>query len=111
MKYVGDMFFSTGLDANGIVRDAVITSKRISIDWDENGIQGHLVAHSQDGKIFSGTYGYPSVDESQTLELMLFKAQGEVLLFGTWCDQREEGTWIFRLTGLLGVGVRQAKKG
>ncbi len=99
MKLRGDLFCTLGVDADFPVTDAIVTPRRISIDWREDDIDAHLDATSRDGAHFKGHYGYPQQDSDLEFDLTLFKAKDEYLLFGTWCehDTGEEGVWVFRL--------------
>ena len=53
MRMHGELFWSLGTDPKAIVQEAVITSRRISIDWNENDVQWHLEAASRDGENYS----------------------------------------------------------
>lgn len=99
MRMKGELFWSTGTEAAGRVNEAVVTPKRISIDWSEGSLVGHLEAMSRDGEHFAGHYGYPEADPNLEFSLTIFRNKSEVLLVGTWCEHGtgDEGTWFFRL--------------
>lgn len=99
MKYKGQLFWTPGIAQDASVKDAVITTKRISIDWeDEDGDQEHLEASSRDGCHYRGMYGPLAEEARYEFDLTLFKTRKEVLLFGTWCEEGNEGIWTFRLS-------------
>lgn len=99
MRMHGELFWSLGTDPKAIVQEAVITSRRISIDWNENNVQWHLEAASRDGENYSGNYGYSGENPDYEFKLTLFRNKSEHLLVGTWHehDSGNEGTWHFRL--------------
>lgn len=102
MKYTGKMYYRGYVKADGTITDAVIASKRISIDWLEDDTWvGHLDSESDDRTHFSGiaTYQGSSSGEDHRFNLTLYRAGPEVLLFGTWqrVDKKEEGRWAFLL--------------
>lgn len=83
------------------VTDALIEKNHISIDWIEEGERGHLEATSEDGEVYTGTYGYPQPDPYYHVELRLYSAaSGDRLLFGRWrwADESARGCWLFRLS-------------
>lgn len=100
MRLSGELFWSTGIESTVKVKQAVITSKRISIDWPEGNRIGHLEATSRDGEHFSGHYGYDKPDPNFEFDLTLFRNKSEIVLLGTWCehDSGYEGKWLFRLS-------------
>src|SRR5215213_4834348 len=105
MKYTGLAFtpedtFET-MDAAGRVEDATVTPHRVVVDWTEGPRCGNLVATSEDGVTFRGTYGYPTPHPLYLAEFTLYRAaNGHVLLFGRSCEEDSSvgGTWIIRLT-------------
>jgi hypothetical protein len=100
MKYTGQMFYWDGKEVTKIVTEAVITQDRVAIDWDEGEHLGHLEAKSTDGIHFSGHYGYPVTYDVYRCEFTLYKAEDEVLLYGTWYEANAgwEGVWLFKLS-------------
>jgi hypothetical protein len=100
MKLKGELFYALEIEADCSITDAIVTPRRISIDWSEGDAEAHLDATSRDGVHFQGYYGYPEKDSDFEFELTLFKAKHEYLLFGTWCehDSGAEGMWVFRLS-------------
>ncbi|MCY2995078.1 MAG: hypothetical protein NTY19_45545 [Planctomycetota bacterium] len=100
MKYTGHVFDWPGTTPYGNVVDAVVTKSSLSLDWSEEGIKGHLKATSRDGVHYKGVFGYPRPDPDDSLQLTLYRAEGEILLFGTWYRHEDgaEGIWAFRLS-------------
>ena len=99
MKMTGDLFWADGVEPNSKVIEAVVTSKRISIDWSDRGERWHLDGSSGDGETFKGNYGKSTTSSNYEFELTLFRNKSEQLLFGTWIehDSGHEGTWALRL--------------
>ena len=94
----------TDYDGRGdvfVVSDAVITDQKLSADWDEAGECGHLEATSTDGIMFTGHYGYPSLDLRRSTLLKRYRsADGDTLFIGPWqnANNGREGTWFIVLT-------------
>lgn len=95
----GDLFWSSGVEPNSKIVEAVVTSKRISIDWSDNESDWHLEGSSEDGESFKGNYGRSKTSPKYEFELTLFRNKSERLLFGKWIehDSGDEGTWTLRL--------------
>lgn len=112
MKMKGELFWSVGTDQNSTIKDAVVTSKRISIDWVEGDSEWHLDATSRDGQHFSGNYGYSQKGPDFEFDLTLYRNKSEYLLLGTWCqhDTGDEGTWFFKLTPEAGKQIASRSK-
>lgn len=100
MRVKGEQFWSRGTDPNSKVNEASVTTKHISIDWEEHGLEWHLDADSEDGEHFSGCYGSPRKNPEYEFKLTLYRSKSEYLLLGTWYqhDTGDEGTWFFKLT-------------
>ena len=100
-KYKGSLYFTAGgKKEDAVIREAVVSEKRISCDWIEGGERAHLEAMSSDGRTFRGHYGYSTTMASDfTVELKKYDGDGEVLFFGTWYehDVGDEGIWVFVL--------------
>lgn len=97
MRYVGESF---ACESSCPVSDAVVTPKKISVDWEEKGGRAHLEATSTDHVNFEGHYGYPHPEENRLVRFKKYRAaNGEVVLLGTWYNQAKgnEGTWVLRL--------------
>jgi hypothetical protein len=96
MRYVGHTYRS---EQRFRVKEAVATAARISVDFDEDGLPGHLEASSTDGQLYVGNYGYPQLDTANRTQLKLFKAKdGTLLLLGPWKDRDgTEGEWFILL--------------
>ncbi|MBI3860670.1 MAG: hypothetical protein HY290_02110 [Planctomycetia bacterium] len=60
-KLTGCLFYDVDLNEYDFgVKDAVVTKKRIAIDWDEDGEPYDLLAHSKDGGLtYQGITGLP----------------------------------------------------
>lgn len=69
------------------VSEAVLTETELQIDWIEDGQRSHLRATSSDGISYSGTFGYPQLDEQREVDAKRYEAQdGSVLLLARWLD-------------------------
>ncbi|MBI3469111.1 MAG: hypothetical protein HY000_39405 [Planctomycetes bacterium] len=99
MKLNGKVFTREGTDEDFDVKEAIVTARRISVDWEERGKLGHLEAESADGISFRGHYGYPVPRRDYFFRMRLFRAKGEFLLLGTYSerDTGSEGMWFFQL--------------
>lgn len=93
-------YWDDGREIQKTVKEAIITPDRIAIDWGEGEHLGHLEATSTDRCHFSGHYGYPVIYDIYRCEFTLYKAEEEVLLYGTWYETNRgwEGKWLFTLT-------------
>jgi hypothetical protein len=100
MKYSGSVFDFGNEAERFVITSAVIQTRHISIDWDEeDGDSGHLEATSSDGFYFEGNFGYPRPEPGYRFTLRKYSAKKNVLLYGTWSrDDGEGGIWIFALT-------------
>jgi hypothetical protein len=83
------------------VVEAVVTSKRIAIDWIEDADKFHVVAISRDGGLsYQGNFGCPVPDNGWNMEITRFTAKNKAeLLLAKWV-QRDSGRggWsIFQL--------------
>jgi hypothetical protein len=97
MRYTGQSY---ECEPTYLVTDSVLTDNRISLDWDENGVVGHLEATSADGQTFAGTFGYPQLDPSSRVTFTRYRSkEGAVVLIGHWTylGGAEEGDWVIRL--------------
>jgi hypothetical protein len=99
MKFTGHVFDWTGTKPFGQVTAAVVTKTNISLDWSENVEQGHLQAVSSDGVHYKGRFGYPNPVPNYEFDLTVYRAKGEILIFGKWHRHEDgfEGIWAFRL--------------
>lgn len=98
MRFGGSV--SDYLEDDGTVFEAIVTRKRISIDWQEDGDQQCLMATSQDGQAYRGTFGFGRPSPNCPIHLELFKSKsGEVILIGNWRDDDDGdgGRILFRL--------------
>ena len=84
------------------ITSAIIKKDHASIDWNDGRDRGHLEARSDDGELYTGTYGYPRLDPLCHTILRLYRAKnGDQLLFGSWQQEDKgivkKGYWAFRL--------------
>lgn len=95
----GQLFRSSEIENGSQVTPILITPKRITLAWPQDGKVGHLDATSKDGIHFHGHYGYAPNDSDFKCELTLYQAHGEQLLFGTWWENGTalQGVLAFRL--------------
>jgi hypothetical protein len=99
MQYSGVVSFPAKKGEEYEVTSAVITDRRISVDWDENGDIGHLGATSVDGVTFEGVFGFPRPEAGYRFRLTRRVDVDQVILSGTWSnDDGFGGDWVFRLT-------------
>ena len=52
MKFKGELFYALDIEADCSITDAIVTPRRISIDWSEGDAEAHLDATSRDGVHF-----------------------------------------------------------
>ncbi len=105
-RYTGRMYYDedgyTQHGAGSAVTDARILPTRIAIDWIEGGYAGGLIATSEDGARYVGSYLYKASPEHGTTELHLLREKdGTVVLSGHWIEENPgdegSGQWFFRL--------------
>ena len=101
MRLTGTRYDDFQWEASYWVAEAVVTPERIALDWIEDGVRYHLLAHSQDGGLsYQGNYGMFRPEEQWTIELTRYTAtDGSVVLFGNWHDKDtgNEGSSMFEL--------------
>jgi hypothetical protein len=105
MRYKGkgiDVEFDLNVDDFEYeIVQAVITTKRIAIDWTQNGDKFHLLATSSDGGCtYRGHFGCPQPDPHWVMEMTRYTAKNKAeLLLGTWIqhDSGETGMSVIRL--------------
>ena len=101
MKLAGVKFDSVLWDCSRQVTEAIVTPERIALDWLENGVKYHLVAHSQDrGLTYHGTYGMFRPEDDWSVRITRYTAvDSSVVLFCDWHekDTGRAGFWICRL--------------
>jgi hypothetical protein len=101
MRLRGTRHDAPNWEASYRVAEAVVTPERIAVDWIENGIRYHLLAHSQDGGLtYQGHYGMFRPEEHWTIELTRYSAvDGSVVLMANWYekDSGNEGSSMFEL--------------
>lgn len=101
MRLTGTRYDGPNWEASHRVAEAVVTPERIALDWIENGVQYHLLAHSQDGGLtYQGNYGMFSPEEQWAIELTRYTAvDGSAVLLANWYekDSGNEGSSMFEL--------------
>jgi len=101
MRLTGTRLDGPSWEASYQVAEAVVTPERIALDWIENGVRYHLLAHSQDGGLtYQGHYGMFRLEEQWVIELTLYTAvDGSVILRANWYekDSGNEGASMFEL--------------
>lgn len=86
MRFGGQVF--DWLEVAGRITTAIVTTKRIAIEWEEDGSPYHLLATSDDRSLYRGQYGEGQLNPHCEIELKVFKARsGEVLLMGNWLNR------------------------
>ncbi|MCE3014797.1 MAG: hypothetical protein ACK56W_18220 [Pirellula sp.] len=99
MKLTGVSYDVEGLEEyTYVITEAVMTDKRISMDWEESGYVYNAIMNSEDGgTYYVGTFGSPRPESSCHIEARRFRAKsGEELLWLKW--NRED-------TGYEGVAI------
>lgn len=92
MKFIGQYFEVEGLDEYAYCVDhAVVTAKRIALDWEDDGIPCLAVLHSTDGGYsYQGYYGPERPDTSLKIQAWRYRSVvGDTVLWIEW--QNEAG--------------------
>lgn len=101
MRLTGTRYDGPNWEASYRVAEAVVNSERIALDWIEDGVRYHLLAHSKDGGLtYQGNYGMFRPEEQWTIELTRYAAMdGSVVLMAKWYekDSGNEGSSMFEL--------------
>ena len=101
MRLTGTRHDGPNWEASYRVAEAVVTPERIALDWIENGVRYHLLAHSEDGGLtYQGNYGMFRPEEHWVIELTCYTAvDGSAVLFANWYekDSGNEGSSMFEL--------------
>jgi len=101
MRLTGKRHDGPNWQATYRVAEAVVTPERIALDWIEQGVRYHLLAHSRDGGLtYQGNYGMFRPEEQWTIELTRYTAiDGSVILLANWYekDSGHEGVSMFEL--------------
>jgi hypothetical protein len=68
------------------IKEAVVTTKRIAIDWTEEDEPFCLIAHSTDGgKTYTGNYGNHTPNENWKMEITRYSGpDNAILLLAKW---------------------------
>jgi len=75
MRLTGTRLDGPNWETSHRVAEAVVTSERIALDWIENGVRYHLLAHSQDGGLtYQGNYGMFRPEEQWGIGLTRYTA-------------------------------------
>jgi hypothetical protein len=99
MNFNGRIVHCTAAEQRITVGGAVVTADRLSLDWNQDGRTGYLIAKSTNGNHFQGRYGYRQEKSEYDCELTLFQAKHEDLLYGTWRERNSDrqGSLVIRL--------------
>jgi len=101
MRLTGTRYDGPNWETSYRVAEAVVTSERVALDWIENGVRYHLLAHSQDGGLtYHGSYGMFRPEEQWAIELTRYTAlDGSAVLLAKWYerDSGNEGFSMFEL--------------
>ena len=101
MRLTGTKYDDMQWGASYQVVEAIVTPERVALDWIEDGVRYHLLAHSRDGGLtYQGNYGMFRPEEQWIIELARYiGADGSVVLFGNWHDKDtgNEGSSMFEL--------------
>jgi hypothetical protein len=100
-QYTGRMLYEL-TDTGYEVTAAVISPRKLSISWREDGDEGGITATSNDGTLYQGRYSYEQDSDVGSTDLILYRAKdGRVLLFGSWVVDgsggQDRGPWLFQL--------------
>lgn len=97
-SYTGAMSYSLDGTEHPI-RRARVNATNLAIDWIEQGYEGGLIATSDDGIMYKGTYSYKDSTDCGSFELQLYRSEnGDLVLLGFWREpSTESGDWMFRL--------------
>ena len=101
MKLTGEKHDSLHWEQSHPVQEAIVTPDRIALDWIENGVRYHLLAHSDDGGLtYQGNYGMFRPEDDWVVEIACYTAvNGSAILFCDWHekDSGRAGSWMCRL--------------
>ena len=101
MRLTGTRLDGPNWEASHRVAEAVVTPERIALDWIENGVRYHLLAHSQDGGLtYQGNCGMFRPEEQWVIELTHYTAvDGSAVLLADWYekDSGNGGSSMFKL--------------
>ena len=101
MKLGGEKLDGLRWEQSHRVEEAIVTPGRIALDWIENGVRYHLLAHSRDGGLtYQGNYGMFRPEEDWVAEVTCYEAaDGSAVLFCDWHerDSGRAGSCMFRL--------------
>lgn len=99
MKYHGHHWMNLHKDPDGRVPQAVLTTTKLSLDYEEGDYTGHLEGKSTKAEFFEGHYTYSEFTGVGDFSFRLYRSGDRVLLFGTWYwpPTEEDGTWVIVL--------------
>jgi hypothetical protein len=102
MKMTGHFFDVEGMDEWHVaVDDAIVTNKKISLDWEDDGYKYNAILTSEDGTQYCGTFGSPRPMPKNTMKARRYKStNGDELLWMTWYsdETKNESTCIVHLS-------------
>ena len=94
MRFSGGKIYESidsDMDCVYRVTEAVLTPRKLSMDWHDCDEFAHLDATSKDGMNYKGIYGYSLPDADCRMELKRFNAKdGSVMFLASWWE-RETG--------------------
>lgn len=102
MKYRGHIWSYGYKDPDSSVTEAILTKAKLSLDFEEDGYEGHLDAQSTTEDLFEGKYSFTGLQGVGQTSFRLYRSGQRVLLFGTWYwpPTGEDGTWVIVLDPL-----------
>jgi hypothetical protein len=97
MAFEGRLIWTEGEESEAPLSSIRLTDTSLTCEWMEDGERGLLVAHSEDGMSFTGTYGYPQLEPTRIARLRRYDSNGETVFVGTWNNRIKgnEGPLIF----------------
>jgi hypothetical protein len=101
MRLTGEKYDGLHWEQSYLVQEAIVTTERIALDWIENGLRYHLLAHSHDGGLaYRGNYGMFRPEKDWLAEITCYTgSDGSAVLFCDWHekDSGRAGSWMYRL--------------
>ena len=93
MRVAGEKCDGLHWEQSHRVTEAIVTPDRIALDWLENGVSYHLLAHSRDGGLtYQGRYGMFRPEEDWVAEITCYTAvDGAAVLFCEWRKRTRAG--------------------
>ena len=99
MKMTGQSYW---FEESARITGAVVTPRKVSVDFVDDTGEGHFDAESADHVTYTGTFSYrhDRDDSHRHVRFDLFEsADGQVLLVGKWWNTAidDSGDWLIRL--------------